>query len=53
MIWNIDKKKIRSMQGHLARVGTLAWNNNVISLASGSRDSMIFIHDLRMPEHHI
>jgi len=32
-------------------VGSLAWNNAI--LASGSRDSNIFHHDVRLPQHHI
>ncbi|GAB5357194.1 hypothetical protein AAMO2058_000353200 [Amorphochlora amoebiformis] len=51
-IWDISrKKKIRSMKGHAARVGSLAWNNHVLS--SGSRDTMIFNHDVRVANHHI
>lgn len=37
------------MSGHSARVGTLAWKRHVLS--SGSRDSTIIQHDVRMPNH--
>lgn len=45
------KRKIRAMRGHLSRVGSLAWNTHLLS--TGSKDSMIFHHDVRMPKHHI
>jgi len=45
------KQKVRTMNGHAARVGSLAWNNYVLS--SGSRDSNIFNHDVRIANHHI
>jgi cell division cycle protein 20 (cofactor of APC complex) len=48
MVWNVEtKQKIRTMNDHIGRVGSLAWNNNL--LASGSRDAMIFVNDSRMP----
>eukprot|EP00033_Pygsuia_biforma_P000303 GCRY01000371.1.p1 GENE.GCRY01000371.1~~GCRY01000371.1.p1 ORF type:complete len:472 (+),score=85.81 GCRY01000371.1:116-1531(+) len=51
-IWDVEKQRqIRSMKGHLARVGALSWNNHVLS--SGSRDTMIFNHDVRLADHHI
>jgi cell division cycle protein 20 (cofactor of APC complex) len=49
-IWDLDtKKKLRIMNGHSARVGSLAWNNHILS--SGSRDTMIFHHDVRIRDH--
>ena len=39
------------MKGHSARVGALDWNAHVLS--SGSRDSHIFHHDVRVRDHHI
>lgn len=49
-LWNVERKKqVRSMKGHLARVGSLAWNGHILS--SGSRDSMIFNHDVRIAQH--
>lgn len=46
-LWDTIKgKKVRSMAGHTARVGTMAWTG--CTLASGSRDRNIFLRDLRM-----
>lgn len=39
------------MTGHSARVGTLAWKRHILS--SGSRDSSIIQHDVRVPNHKI
>lgn len=48
-LWDTVKcKKIRSMPGHSARVGTLAWTGPI--LASGSRDRLIFLRDVRVPD---
>jgi cell division cycle 20-like protein 1 (cofactor of APC complex) len=41
--------KIREFKGHTARVGSLSWGGDNI-LTSGSRDRMIFHHDLRVRE---
>ncbi len=50
-LWSVERKKqVRSMAGHQARVSALAWNNHVLS--SGSRDSNIFHHDVRVAQHH-
>jgi len=38
-------KRVRRIMGHLSRVSSLAWSDNTLS--SGSRDSMIFHHDVR------
>jgi cell division cycle 20-like protein 1 (cofactor of APC complex) len=46
-LWDTTKgKRIRSMPGHTARVGTLAWHGP--TLASGSRDRLIFLRDVRV-----
>lgn len=37
------------MAGHSARVGTLAWKRHLLS--SGSRDSSILQHDVRVQNH--
>jgi len=42
-------KKVRSMNGHQARVGSLSWNNHILS--SGSRDGKIINHDVRIQNH--
>ncbi|EAR90087.1 anaphase-promoting complex protein (macronuclear) [Tetrahymena thermophila SB210] len=45
-IWDSVKlEKVRVMKGHSQRVGTLAWNTNI--LTSGSRDKTILQRDLR------
>jgi len=46
-LWDVEHgKKLRSMQGHEARVSSLAWNQHILS--SGSRDSTIVHHDVRI-----
>lgn len=46
-LWDTIKcKKVRSMGGHTARVGTLAWTGPI--LASGSRDRLIYLRDVRV-----
>ncbi len=42
-------KKVRTMRGHAARVGSLSWNKNLLS--SGGRDSIIIQHDVRSANH--
>jgi WD40 repeat protein len=37
------------MFGHSGRVSSLSWNNNVIS--SGSKDTTIINHDVRVENH--
>ena len=48
-IWDINqKKKVRTLDGHMARVSSLAWNNVSTSvIASGSKDRTILVRDLR------
>jgi len=47
-IWDTQSaKKISALEGHLLRVGSLAWNNDL--LCSGSRDRMILLRDVRCP----
>ena len=39
-LWDVEKQRqVRSMDGHSARVSSLAWNRNLLS--SGGRDSLI------------
>lgn len=50
-IWDINKvKKIRTMEGHSARVGTIAWGKECI--VSGSRDKSILLRDVRSQRSH-
>ena len=49
-IWDAERlRPIRNLQGHSARVSSLAWNDHILS--SGSRDSLIFHHDVRVRDH--
>jgi len=51
-IWDVLKKqKIRSMLGHIARVGALTWNKHIIS--SGCKDGSIWHHDIRVAQHKV
>lgn len=51
-IYDAEKLKLlRTMRGHTARVGSLAWNEHI--LTSGSRDRTIYHRDVRVPEQHI
>ena len=47
--------QVRELEGHGARVSSLAWNNATGGggslLSSGGRDSVILNHDLRMRRH--
>ena len=44
-------KVLRTMDGHRARVGTLAWGSNLLS--SGSRDRNILQRDVRAPDNFV
>ncbi|CAL8075218.1 unnamed protein product, partial [Calicophoron daubneyi] len=45
-IWDVTRSScLRSLNGHIARVGALAWNADL--LASGSRDRYILLRDTR------
>ena len=49
-LWDIEKRiKIRNLKGHSDRVGTLTWNG--YNLYSGSKDTNIFSHDVRVKNH--
>jgi len=51
-IWDAAEGRIiRTMSGHTARVGALAWNDAILS--SGSHDKLIHHRDVRVPEHFI
>lgn len=48
-IWDAEKtRRLRTMTGHTGRVGSLAWNNHI--LTSGSRDRHIYHRDVRAPD---
>nr|AAC06232.1 Cdc20 [Spisula solidissima] len=49
-LWDVsNQKRIRSMTGHAARVGSLSWNSHIVS--SGSRSGAIHHHDVRVANH--
>jgi cell division cycle 20, cofactor of APC complex len=49
-LWDVSAgKQVRSMSGHSSRIGALAWNDFL--LASGSRDTTILNHDVRIQQH--
>ncbi|RHZ86571.1 hypothetical protein Glove_48g48 [Diversispora epigaea] len=51
-IWDIlREQKIRSMLGHVSRVGVVTWNKHVVS--SGCKDGSIWNHDTRIAQHRI
>ncbi|XP_062285057.1 cell division cycle protein 20 homolog [Scomber scombrus] len=51
-LWDVENlKRLRSMSSHTARVGSLSWNDHVLS--SGSRSGHIHHHDVRVANHHI
>ncbi|KAL0262581.1 substrate-specific activator of APC-dependent proteolysis [Diplodia seriata] len=48
-IWDAQtQRRLRTMTGHTARVGALAWNEHI--LTSGSRDRLIYHRDVRQPD---
>lgn len=47
-IWDAEaERKLRTMDGHSSRVGSLAWHGHILS--SGSRDKSILLRDVRDP----
>jgi cell division cycle protein 20 (cofactor of APC complex) len=49
-LWDVNQQKqLRSMDGHEERIGALSWNKHLLS--SGSRDSTIVNHDVRVAAH--
>ncbi|MCI4391053.1 hypothetical protein PGIGA_G00129880 [Pangasianodon gigas] len=51
-LWDVQcQKRLRSMDGHRARVSCLNWNDHVLS--SGSRSGLIHQHDVRVADHHL
>lgn len=51
-IYDAEKsRRLRTMTGHSARVGALAWNDHV--LTSGSRDRLIYHRDVRSPDQYL
>eukprot|EP00172_Hildenbrandia_rubra_P001279 Plantae.Rhodophyta-Hildenbrandia_rubra.ctg18254.p1 GENE.Plantae.Rhodophyta-Hildenbrandia_rubra.ctg18254~~Plantae.Rhodophyta-Hildenbrandia_rubra.ctg18254.p1 ORF type:complete len:405 (-),score=61.46 Plantae.Rhodophyta-Hildenbrandia_rubra.ctg18254:230-1291(-) len=51
-LWDVERMAMkRNMKSHTGRVGALSWNGPILS--SGSRDSTIHNHDVRIPGHHV
>jgi cell division cycle protein 20 (cofactor of APC complex) len=49
-LWDAQAgKQVRTLGGHSSRIGALAWNNHI--LTSGSRDTTIINHDVRVQNH--
>jgi len=49
-LWDAEaERRLRSLDGHSARVGALDWNQHWLS--SGGRDSLIVQHDVRSRNH--
>ncbi|KAK9318454.1 WD40-repeat-containing domain protein [Lipomyces starkeyi] len=47
-IWDAEaQRKLRTMDGHASRAGSLAWHGHILS--SGSRDKTILLRDVRAP----
>ncbi|XP_065645137.1 cell division cycle protein 20 homolog isoform X2 [Hydra vulgaris] len=50
-LWDAESsKRVRIMQGHASRVGSLDWNKHIVT--SGARSGAIFNHDVRIANHH-
>ncbi len=51
-LWDVQAcKRLRLMDGHADRVGSLSWNRHILS--SGGRDSIIVNHDVRVARHKV
>ncbi|XP_018321296.1 cell division cycle protein 20 homolog [Agrilus planipennis] len=51
-LWDCNQmRRMRTMDGHSARVGSLAWNSYI--LTSGCRSGQIIHHDVRQREHNV
>ncbi|XP_034039609.1 cell division cycle protein 20 homolog [Thalassophryne amazonica] len=51
-LWDVEsQKRLRTMASHTSRVGSLSWNDHILS--SGSRSGHIHHHDVRVADHHI
>ncbi|XP_013379266.1 cell division cycle protein 20 homolog isoform X2 [Lingula anatina] len=51
-LWDVSQQKLmRTMGGHAARVGSLAWNSYILS--SGCRSGAIHHHDVRVADHQV
>jgi WD40 repeat protein len=47
-VWDVTRgARVRALQGHRARVGCMSWSHH--SLATGSRDRLVLVRDVRAP----
>lgn len=50
-LWDVQAgRQVRTLNGHSARVGAMAWNSHI--LTTGSRDNAVINHDVRV-QHHV
>ena len=51
-LWDVNRQtRVRILKSHTSRVGSLSWNQHV--LTSGSRTGEIHHHDVRVRDHHV
>jgi len=51
-LWDAGAQKLlRTMDGHSDRVGSMSWNNHILS--TGGRDSVVVNHDVRIAKHQL
>lgn len=51
-LWDVNTQTcLRQMKSHKSRIGSLSWNNFI--LTSGSRSGDIHHHDVRVAQHHV
>ena len=51
-IWDVEEgTRLRTMNGHQARIGVQSWNKHILS--TGSRSGLVLNHDVRVAEHKV
>jgi WD40 repeat protein len=51
-LWDVQaQRQVRSLGGHCARVSSMSWNEYILS--TGSRDTKILNHDVRIARRHV
>lgn len=49
-LWDVQAgRQVRTLRGHTGRIGALAWNQHMLS--SGSKDTTVLNHDVRIQNH--
>ncbi|KAJ3146359.1 ubiquitin-protein transferase activating protein [Irineochytrium annulatum] len=52
-VWDVESQTLlRTMRGHVSRVGVLSWDQRHL-VSSGSRSGRIFHHDVRVRDHKV